>query len=212
MNWQNFIKVKSYKESDIHPHCPQERADIFQSFEGGSVELEVMDFLYSIIRLFKPQAILETGTHLGFSALAMAKACQDNGFGKIFSIELDPEKIEKAKLLVNSVELLPFVEFINGDSLSVIPQFKGKINGFGFVFLDSITPLRPKEFELLYSLGLISNIVAFHDTSRLREQTLLNEAEPQSPYCEAMDKIEKLYCRGGIENHFSRGFRVMQVR
>lgn len=212
MNWQGLLKVKAYKESEIHPHVEQERAHLFHSFEGGSVELEVMDFLYAIIRLYKPQFILETGTHLGFSALALAYACRENGFGKVFSIETEIDKIEKSKLLLSSVGLGPEVQFIHGASLDVIPVFKDKIQGFDFVFLDSLTPLRPKEFELLFSLGLVKNLVAFHDTSRTREQSLVNQKEPQQPYCDAMDKIEKLYMRGGIETNLSRGFRLMQVR
>ena len=212
MNWQAFLKVKAYSEAEIHPHSQVEEAGKFQSFEGGSVELEAMDFLYSCVRLFKPEFILETGTHLGFSAIALAAGCKENGFGKVFSIETDIEKINKSKLLIKSVELQDYVELIHGASLDVIPQFKDKIPGFGLVFLDSFTPIRPKEFELLYALGLVQNIVAFHDTSRTREESLKNPAEPQSPYCEAMDKIEKLYCKGGIENPLSRGFRIMQVK
>src|SRR5690606_7322058 len=112
-----------------------------------------MDFLFSCVRLFKPEFILETGTHLGFSAIALAAACKENQYGKVFSIETDIEKINKSKLLIESVDLQNYIEIIHGESLKIIPQFKGKISGFGFVFLDSLTPIRPKEFELLYALG-----------------------------------------------------------
>ena len=212
MNWPDILGLQPHKESEIHPHCAEERSELFRSFEGGSVELEVMDFLYSVVRMFKPRAILETGTHLGFSAVAIAMGCRDNGFGKLFSIELEIDKIKQANQLTTRANVSSQVEFIQGNSLDIIPQFKGKIDTFDFVFLDSITPVRPKEFELLYALGLLSNIVAFHDTSRMRERSLKNDQEPQIPYCEAMDKIEKLYCRGGIESGFSRGFRLMQVK
>jgi len=212
MNWPSIIGTRAIRESDIHPHSPEERAEQFFALEGGSVELEVMDFLFGTVRLFKPRCILETGTHFGISAVALGLACKANQMGKVISLESDAGKAEQAKKLHASLGLSEIVEVITGNSIDVIARLSPDNIRFDFTFLDSSTPIRPQEFELLYSRGLISNLVAFHDTSRTREHTLKNEREPQAPYVKAMDEFEQLYCKGGLENPLSRGFRLMQLR
>ncbi|HMO17730.1 MAG TPA: class I SAM-dependent methyltransferase [Oligoflexia bacterium] len=212
MNWSSIIGGSLIRESEIHPHCPEEMAEHFSALEGGSVELELMDFLYGTVRLFKPRFILETGTHFGISAVCLGTACKINRYGKVISIESDPEKAEEARKLLARTGLNETVEVLNGNSLNVISNLSSQNIVFDFTFLDSSTPIRPQEFELLYCRGLIKNLVAFHDTSRTREKTFRNNKEPQQPYIDAMDEIERLYCRGGIENQLSRGFRLMQLK
>ena len=211
MNWSNILNARAYKESDIHPHCPEEKAELFSSFEQGSVELEVMDFLYGLVRLFKPKRIMETGTHYGISAVALGIACQQNGFGKVVSIENDAGKVIKSRALIDSLQLGNFVEIIEDESLKYIQTLSAPNDSFDFTFLDSMTPIRAAEFKLLREKELVNNLVAFHDSSRLREKTFVLPNEPQDEYIRAIDQIEKLYCRGGIETNYSRGFRLMQI-
>ncbi|NWF98081.1 MAG: hypothetical protein HXY52_03990 [Nitrospirae bacterium] len=68
------------------------------------------------------------------------------------------------------------------------------------------------EFYKLYEKGALTDLISFHDTSRLREKTMIIPDEPQDKYVEELDKIEQKYCRGGIEFCFSRGLRIMQLR
>ncbi len=211
MNWPKLFNAQAFKESDIHPHCPEERADLFSSFEQGSVELEVMDFLYGLVRLFKPRRIIETGTHFGISAVALGVACKQNGFGKVISIENDSVKVTNAKKLITSVGLDDYVEIVENESLKYIAQLNSPADAFDFAFLDSMTPIRAPEFILLAEKNLLNNIIAFHDSSRHREKTFVLPGEPQDEYVKAIDEIERKYCRGGIETNLSRGFRLLQL-
>ena len=70
-------------ERDLHPHAPGEKSELFHSLNGGFAELEVLEFLYALVFLFKPSNLLETGTGHGFGTLALAKGVSRNGFGKL---------------------------------------------------------------------------------------------------------------------------------
>jgi predicted O-methyltransferase YrrM len=55
------------------------------------LRIEVLDFLYTLVRLTKPERVLETGTWLGRSATAIASALRANGIGYLVTIELNGE-------------------------------------------------------------------------------------------------------------------------
>ena len=46
----------------------------FEMFNTGGVEVEVAELLYSLVSVWKPNFILETGTHLGISSAYMGLA------------------------------------------------------------------------------------------------------------------------------------------
>src|SRR5262250_1709412 len=92
---------------------------IYQEENGGRTwtasdvwasEDEVYDFLYGLVRLFKPKVILETGTYKGGAAKAMALAAKENGIGHVISCDIDAALCE----LVNTEcasEQLPACSF-----------------------------------------------------------------------------------------------------
>ena len=53
---------------------PEVAHPTYSMFNSGGVEVEVGEFLHSMVRVTKPMHILETGTHLGVSAAFMALA------------------------------------------------------------------------------------------------------------------------------------------
>lgn len=48
---------------------------------AGSVHPIVGRFLYSLVRLLRPKTVIETGTWIGYSALCIGQALEDNGAG-----------------------------------------------------------------------------------------------------------------------------------
>ena len=56
----------------------------YSAFNSGGVENEVGEFLYSLIRMIKPDNVLETGTHLGVGASYMGFALKDNFKGRLY--------------------------------------------------------------------------------------------------------------------------------
>lgn len=63
----------------------------FTSFNDAGVETETGEFLYSMVRILKPEFVLETGTHWGVGASYMGQALKDNHAGHLTTIEFLPE-------------------------------------------------------------------------------------------------------------------------
>ena len=198
-------------ESMVHHHCPEEQAHLFHTFEGGGTEIETLWLLWALLRITKPQLVLETGTFRGIGTFALASALKENGRGKLLSLEMDEDKAIETYNSLKETDLADFLEIINQDSLEFIEQLDTQKFKFDFAFFDSTNNLRPTEFKMLYEKGGLTNLVAFHDTSRLREKTFINESAPQDVYVAELDKIEKMYCRGGLDFKLAKGLRVMQL-
>ena len=211
MKWDSTIRETSSVESVVHPHCEEERADLFRTFQAGSVEHEVLDMLYALVRLVKPENILETGTQYGYSAIALGLAARDNGFGKVRSIERDAACAQRARELVRTVGLDGTVDVVTEESVEYVEA--GALDGMRFdvALFDSSTPSRPREFWKLYERGCLGEIVVFHDTSRLREQSLVVPGEPQGTYLSALDAIQHEAGSGTLEFGLSRGLRLIQL-
>lgn len=56
---------------------------------GASGEMELIDFLYTFVRLLKPELVVELGCHLGLSTYGLGRACQDNGKGRIVACDIE---------------------------------------------------------------------------------------------------------------------------
>ncbi|MFA5129224.1 MAG: class I SAM-dependent methyltransferase [Patescibacteria group bacterium] len=206
MEWKRQIKEQAMSELSVHPHCPEERADLFTAYDGESAEIETCEFLYSLVRILKPNKVLETGTAKGIAAIAMASAMKENGFGKLFTIENKKDIAEIASARLDKAGLSKFVKVIVQDSIQFCEETRFK---FKFAFLDSSIPIRTKEFTILNHKGSL-DIVAFHDTSRHREKALKTPGEPQDEYLKQLRYLEQ-DCTGMIDFCFSRGLRLMQT-
>ena len=77
MSWKDLVNQKMLQESFTHPHCPEEKAELFFTFDVGSTEVESLELLHAIIRRTKPQMCLETGTFCGIGTIAIAHALFD---------------------------------------------------------------------------------------------------------------------------------------
>tara|TARA_Y100000310_G_C20681509_1_gene816229 strand:- start:578 stop:1228 length:651 start_codon:yes stop_codon:yes gene_type:complete len=207
-DWKNYINLNIDSEKNQHPHCEEERSHLFSAYSGGSTEIETLDFLHSLICLRKPQYVVETGTYKAIGTIAIASALKENGLGKLITIEKDKNLFNKAKEKIKYVNLDEYVNLVNEDSLIYLKQNKIV---FDIAFIDSYTPIRHKEFKILYENNCLRDLVLFHDTSRLREKSMHFEDEDQSEYVNNLDLIEKKYCKGSIEFFYSRGLRMMQV-
>jgi predicted O-methyltransferase YrrM len=125
-------------------------------------ELETLEFFFSVVRLLKPRLVVETGTWHGYSAIAMARALRQNGFGKIVIFETDTEECAIAQRRLEQENLAEFVDVRNESSLV------GSVNGpIDLLLLDSELPQRISEFEYFRPQLSGGAIVIFHDTSTI---------------------------------------------
>ena len=209
MNWVNLINESIYSEENKHNHSEEEEANLFKAFDGGSTEIEVLNLFHNLILVLKPNLILETGTLYGYGSIAIGSALKENSRGKLITLENNKETFDIAKNNINRCNLKEYIEILNIDSLKYIDSLKQN-NKFDFVFFDSSTTIRIEEFNRLNNKKALNNLIAFHDTSKIREKTF--ESDCQDKYVKDLDAIEQKYCKGSIEFYLSRGFRLMQLK
>jgi predicted O-methyltransferase YrrM len=81
----------------------------YSSFNNAGIEVETGEFLYSFVRMLKPNRVLETGTHIGVGAAYMGTALKDNGQGMLHTVEFIPELRERAVKRIKDLGLMDWV-------------------------------------------------------------------------------------------------------
>lgn len=154
--------------------CPH--PELWKMADSQSTELEVIDFLKALVIAMKPQLIVETGTFLAYSTLKMAEGLRENGFGKIITIEYDPDIFAKAKERIDSSGLASWIDNRNVSSLE--SQVDGTID---LLFSDSHRTIRGKEIRRWLPQIEARGLILIHDTSPhfevVRETVLQLERE-----------------------------------
>lgn len=113
---------------------------------------EVGRFLYDFVRLTQPDLVLETGTHIAYSALCIALAMEHNGHGHLHSFDVFPigggyvspvvgacsDTLQAAQGHADSAGLARRITFHRGDSSSGIRRVLGPRAGdVDLAFLDA---------------------------------------------------------------------------
>ncbi len=156
------------------PECPH--PEFWKMMDSQTSELEVLDFLKSLVTTIKPQLIVETGTFLGYGTLKMAEGLKENGFGRIITIEYDPAIFAKAKERIEASGLGNWIETRNVSSLDT--RIEGTID---FLYSDSELKIREQEIRKFLPQLDPRGLIAVHDASShfavVREGVLRLEQE-----------------------------------
>lgn len=137
----------------------------FSMFNTGSVEVETAEFLYGLVRILKPEDILDLGSHYGVSALYFAKACQDNGFGQVVSIEHDPHYMTEAKKLWQAEGVDELIQDIRISSLAHVPT-----QGYDLILCDTEPQIRFQEVVKFFPNLHEGGFIFVHDLHRHMSQ------------------------------------------
>jgi predicted O-methyltransferase YrrM len=188
-------------EAELHPHVPEEKANLFSAQNAIALEEEVGLLLFSLVRCFKPERVLETGC--GLSTPNIALALKLNGLGGLISIDRRAEPIIAAGEFIEKERIAQnvWVRFVQTDSVEWLKTYPGP--SFQFAFLDSSLEDRTQELRILISRGLIHGYVLVHDTSRHRGKSLSDC--PEFPVL-----LDAMNLRS-VESNLSRGWRLFQV-
>ncbi|WP_079530359.1 O-methyltransferase [Halobacillus hunanensis] len=111
-----------------------------------------IQFLMQLIRLHKPNKLLEIGTAIGYSALRMLEAAPTSS---ITTIERDEERFHQAVNNVQKFKAEDRIEILHGDALDL----KDKVSQsapFDFIFIDAAKG-KYEEFFHLYAPLLSDN-------------------------------------------------------
>lgn len=104
-------------------------------------------FLQFLVRSGQYKSLLEIGTFIGLTTLALSEALSENG--KITTLEKGEEFAEIAKVNFSSHPLGNRIKLIQGDATEVLSNWNG--DKFDFVYLDAAKQLYPQLFELCES-------------------------------------------------------------
>src|SRR5690242_8923185 len=96
------------------PECPH--PERWSMYDSMTAEVEVLEFLRTVVTTVKPDLIVETGTFSGLSTLWMAEGLQQNGRGRIVTCEFDPVVFAKAKERFEASELKQWIDLRNQSS------------------------------------------------------------------------------------------------
>ncbi len=91
---------------------------------------ETLNFLLVMLAALRPKKILEIGTAVGLSAVAMAQACPE---ATVTTVELDEDRYLEAKKNFASFGVSQRVTAYLGDAGEILPMMDGQ---YDFVFMD----------------------------------------------------------------------------
>jgi caffeoyl-CoA O-methyltransferase len=114
-------------------------------------------FYSVLLKAIKARYILEIGTSTGFSTLWFADAIGKNHSTKIITIEMDPQKVERALKNFKEAGIDKIIEIKQGIALELLHKLKGK---FDFVFLDADKENIIKYFDIVLPMVRIGGIIA----------------------------------------------------
>jgi predicted O-methyltransferase YrrM len=140
------------------PECPH--PEHWSMIDSMTAELEVLEFLATLVTTIKPRLVVETGSFLGVSTEWIAKGLERNGFGKVVSCEFDPVVYSRAKERLEASPLRQWIELRNESSLEM--KIDGTIDLF---FSDSDMPIREQEVKRFLPQINPDGLILMHDAS-----------------------------------------------
>jgi predicted O-methyltransferase YrrM len=140
------------------PECPH--PERWSMYDSMTAEVEVLEFLRTLVTTVKPSLVVETGTFMGVSTLWIAEALRLNGFGRIVSCEFDPKVFEVAQAKIEASEFRDLIDLRNESSLEM--KVDGTIDLF---FSDSDMPIREQEVRRYLPQISPFGIILMHDAS-----------------------------------------------
>jgi prolipoprotein diacylglyceryl transferase len=140
------------------PECPH--PERWHMYDSMTAEVEVLDFLKSIVTTLKPELVVETGTFSGLSTLRIAEGLQANGVGKVITCEYDAKVFAAAQQRFTSSGLGQWIDARNQSSLEM--KVDGRID---LLFCDSDAPIREQEVRHFLPQVNPYGLVLMHDAS-----------------------------------------------
>ena len=114
-------------------------------------------FFSVLLKAIKARRILEVGTSAGFSTLWFADAMGKNHSTRIITIEMNPQKVERALKNFKEAGVDKIIEIKQGIALDLLRKLKGK---FDFVFLDADKENIIRYFDIVLPMLRIGGIIA----------------------------------------------------
>ena len=129
------------------------------------VHAEEGEFLYSLIRIIRPERVLETGTNIGISGRYIALALSDNGGGIFDTIEHDGELTKHARLKIKAPGVT--VNVLNMSTSEFVPSCQ-----YGMMFFDSNPKDRFADMGRMLDHLNPGGIIGVHDQKSVENEII----------------------------------------
>ena len=168
----------------------------YKMFNTGGVEAEVGEFFYALVRLCKPNVVVETGTHYGISDAYLALGLKKNGYGKLYTC--DPTDYCQARELFSKLDINGYIDYRINRSL-VDETFSG-VDKIDILFLDSEPKFRFEEFDKYISRVNPGGFILIHDLDQKLSYGHYQDGQFCWPYGSFKDVIGKRLKSGEIQS------------
>ncbi len=135
--------VEYDKDAIVHPYITEYLREVTPKSEGFLAELEeyadknsvpivqpeTAQLLRTLVRITKPERILEVGCAIGYSAILMAEECE----GTISTLEYNEEMAEIAEENIKKAGLSERIHIIKADAREYVKNLSGE---YDIIFLD----------------------------------------------------------------------------
>jgi prolipoprotein diacylglyceryl transferase len=174
---EHIVSRGDVLQQEYHKPTPEcAHPERWHMYDSMSAEVEVLDFLKTLVMTIKPELVVETGTFSGLSTLHIAEGLQANGFGRVITCEYDAKVFASAQKRFASSGLEDWIEARNESSLEM--KVDGRID---LLFCDSDAPLREREVRRFLPQINPHGLIVMHDASSalktVREAALKLESE-----------------------------------
>jgi predicted O-methyltransferase YrrM len=140
------------------PECPEPQR--WSMIDSMTAEVEVLEFIATLVTTIKPRLVVETGSFLGVSTEWIARGLERNGFGKVVSCEFDTVVFAKAKERIEASPLKQWIDLRNESSLEM--EVEGTID---LLFSDSDMEIRAAEVKRFLPQMNPNGVILMHDAS-----------------------------------------------
>lgn len=132
---QGFDRINSYIRSLISDTDENLNAIYEDALSNGVpvIRPEAREFMRTQLLIKKPQKILEIGTAVGYSAVFMLTVLQNKS--AITTLEMDSDRIQKAKSNISMMGMEDRITIIEGDALDTLKKLPS--DEYDFIFVDA---------------------------------------------------------------------------
>lgn len=159
----------------------------FTSFNDAGICTEDGEFLYAMVRILKPNRVLETGTHIGVGACYIGQALKDNKKGTLDTVEFLKPLYDQAWERIQKMGLVGVVESYLMDAKDFNP-----ISTYKLILLDTEPQTRFAELIKFYPYLEEGGFVFIHDLHQHMHQIPNEEHGFAWPYGKLPSEIIEL--------------------
>ena len=111
---------------------------------------ETGKMLYWLLRVLEPEVALEIGTSVGYSALWMASALEENGKGRLFTVESHEERFKRAQENIAEAQMGYRVVQLKGHAPEIFHENTALPEVIDFVFFDATKQEHQSYFDTIF--------------------------------------------------------------